>query len=503
MGAANHSSSRRASTLLATLATIVLFSGIVGIYLQTLIPKYRSAHQGASWRDALHAAEAGANHAIHELNEFAASGNNTSSYRWADKGWGLLDAVFSLNGERILGAALLPPLGGNNNQAVEKLSIDVYTREPVAPYHPWFRIRARGRASLPDRFVSADRRDGRLRRMKLGATDNGKSAPYVSRTVEVIVKPRHRFVRAITTVADMRLGYNDDWVVDSFDSSDPSRSQPGSAAGGVYPQDPAKRKSNGNIASALTRPEGEPFGKLIHGNGAHVAGEVQTVGGDDPQTRDRENVSGTSGMDESRIRDDFDDDIPAAQVPQWKLALPPPLGKTNFVAGAVGAPLRYVVPGNLGEFRVLPPVGGSKGAVEILVEGNLDVGALGSPRIIIPAGVTAAIFVKGDIRFGNATVNSGHESSRVASSLTVFGISESPLASYSASAGAEQTLAFYGPSYAVRMDGTVVTTGSMVAKSFQITNEGRGGFHYDEALGRSGDVTGWTVVSYFEDVRGE
>ena len=488
--------------MLAALATLALCSAMMVIFFQTLIPRYRSAHQAASWREALQGAEAGVNHAINELNQLAVSHPNTASYPWAAKGWSLLDPLFSLNGERLLDTSLLPLLGGSNNVSVTQLSIDVYTRQPMAPYHPWYRIRSTGKADLPDRFLGGDRRDGRLRRMQLSARTGGKSTPHVKRTVEVIVKPRHRFARAITTVRQLSLGESEEWLVDSFDSGNPEKSDPGTLAGGVYPQDVASRGSLGNIASAQTRPEDSPYGVLIQGNGARVAGEVQTAGGDDPLTGDHENVSGAGGMDESRIRDDFDEDIPPATAPSWVLPLPPPLGKTNFLSGTESLPTRYLVYGGLGSFSVLPAAPGATGYVEIMIRGNLDLGSGNGAKIVIPPNVKATVIVSGDINFGNGVVNSGDGSSKVAGNLTIFGVSTSLHASYKASGNAVQTLSFYGPNYAVTLDGTVTTVGAMVARSFQISGGGNGGFHYDEALGRSGDITGWVPVSYFEDTRG-
>ncbi len=64
-------------------------------------------------------------------------------------------------------------------------------------------------------------------------------------------------------------------------------------------------------------------------------------------------------------------------------------------------------------------------------------------------------------------------------------------------------LSFYGPNYAVSLNGTVTTTGSMVAKSFSVNGGGNGGFHYDEALGKGGDIAGWTIATYFEDARAD
>jgi hypothetical protein len=481
-----------ASTLLIAVMTIAICSVLLGVYLRTLIPNFRSAHQGASWREALQGAESGVNVCIHELNQLASSHTTTDSYPWAAKGWSLVDAVFSLNGERILNAAVLPLLGGSGEVSVSRLALDVYTRQPDAPHHPWFRIRSTGRSELPDRYLSADRRDGRLRRMKLAAREAGQSNPFVERTVEVIVKPRHRFARAITTVSGLALGNSSSWEINSFDSSDPNRSGPGTLAGGTYPLDPAKRGANGNIASAEKRPANDPYGVLIRGNGAVVEGQVQTAGGDNPTTLERENVSGSSGMDQSKIRDDFDETIEAARQPSWFLPLPPPLGNTNFLTGPAAAPIRYVVPGNLGAFTVLPALPGTTGHVEILVMGNLAIGSGDRAQIVIPPNVNAKIYVKGNVDMGNGRVNSNADSSKVASHLTIYGLSTSPAATYSASGDAQQILTFYGPSYAVRLDGDVTTVGAMVAKSLLIDGGGSGGFHYDERWGATGtSPAGW------------
>ena len=499
----NRDARRAGSTLFIAVMTIALCSIVIATYLQTLMPKFRSAHQAMAWRESLQAAEAGVNHALTELNTMAAANSDSSNYPWAAKGWSLIDALFSLNGERILDAALLPVLGSSSNSSVANLSIDVYTRQPTAPYHPWFRIRSTGQSALPDRLLSGDRRDGRLRRMKLSAKEAGKSSPFVKRTVEAIVKPRHRFSRAITTVADLSLGNSSNWTVDSFDSSNPDKSDAGTSAGGIYPADPTKRLENGNIASARTLPAESPYGELIDGNGARVHGQVQTSGGDNPGTVERENVTGNFNMDQSRIRDDFDDYIPPPPTPSWPVSLPPPIANGSFLAGTESVPLRYTVFGNLGSFQVLPAPPGTTGYIEILVKGNLNIGSGNSAEIIIPPNVKAMVYVQGNVDFGNGMVNTGTGSSKVASHLTVFGLSTSPSASYRASGNTEQALTFYGPNYDVDLNGTVKSTGAMVSKSFRISGGGNGGFHYDEVLGLSGDIMGWVLVSYFEDTRGE
>ncbi len=497
----NHQSDR-GGILVVALMTIAIFSLVIAALYSSLTPKYRSIHQGVSWQEALHGAESGADYGLRLLNQFAATTKDPDTYDWTGNQWSYSNASYTTNGERVLASGSLPALGGPSNVGVTRLAVDVYTRGSAAPYSPWFRIRSTARADLPGRYVSADKRDAALRRMKLGATTGGVSTPYVTRTVELLARPKFRFSRAITTALDMSLGNSANWGVDSFDSTDTAHSDPGTIAGGVYPNSAGDRLANGTIASLMPLPTGVPYGALIDGNGANVAGDVLTVGGDDPATAAHENVSGSGGMDQTRIRDDFDDEIPPVPVPSWSFVSANPAGNTNFVTGASPTTrTRYIISGNLGEFAVTAPAAGNTGYVEILINGNLDIGNGGGANIVIPPNVYATLYVNGNIDFGNGTVNANAASSKVASHLTVYGVHAT--GTYSASGNAEQIISFYGPNYDVTLSGTVTTVGSIVSKSFRINGGGNGGFHYDEALGRSGDISGWAVASYFDDARAD
>lgn len=498
-----HRSVSRGSTLIVAVLTIAVCSLIVGSLFQALLPRYRSVYQGANWQEALQGAEAGINFAQNTLDQFALSVPNPTAYDWTGNGWSFTDPTYSLNGERTLATASLPVMGGQNNIVVTSLAIDVYTRSSTPPNAPWFRIRSTARADLPGRFVSADKRDVELRRMKLGAKKNGNDDPHVTRTVEAIAKPRFRFSRAITTALDLTLANSANWLVDSFDSSDTNKSDAGTLAGGVYPSTQAKRQSNGGIATLKPEPAGVTYGPLISGNGATVNGDVQTVGGDNPGTIPHENVSGNGGMNQNRIFDNFDDEIPPMPKPSWASSTPPPAGNTGFLTGTAASPKRYIINGNLGAFAVTAPAAGTTGYVEILVNGNLSIGSGNGAKVVIPPNVYATTFVDGNIDFGNGTVNADASSSQVAANLKVYGVSSFGIPTYSASGNAVQILAFYGPTYAASLNGTVTTIGSMVAKSFSISGGGTGGFHYDEALSKGGDIAGWSIASYFEDARAD
>src|SRR6266478_1291841 len=157
------------SGLIIAAGAIALLSLMVGSYFLTLIPKYRSVHQSTSWREAQHAAQGGVNYALQTLNQFAASGADPDSYSWSSDWSGNSWSFTTAEGDHILNNTALPVFGGRDNSGVSDLRVDVYTREP-GTNRPWFRIRSSGRADVPGKLVSADRRDADLRRMALGAS---------------------------------------------------------------------------------------------------------------------------------------------------------------------------------------------------------------------------------------------------------------------------------------------------------------------------------------------
>ena len=237
--------------------------------------------------------------------------------------------------------------------------------------------------------------------------------------------------------------------------------------------------------------------------GTWVRGEVKTNGGDDPATTAHENVSGTSRIDQSRILSDFNEEIQPPTAPTWTTTTYSGTLPASFVTGTKASPTRYNLTGNLGTFAVTAPSAGTTGYINIIVNGNLSTGSGSGAGITIPPNVYASIWVRGNVDFSNASINSTSTSSRVASRLSVYGVSTSSTATYVASGNCVQILTFDGPNYSATLNGTVETTGSFVVKNFSISGGGTGGFHFDEELGRTAPIEGWDVASYFEDSRGD
>ena len=185
----------------------------------------------------------------------------------------------------------------------------------------------------------------------------------------------------------------------------------------------------------------------------------------------------------------------------WNSTSAAPSGNTGFLTGTQSTPKRYIINGSLGGFTVTAPAAGSTGFIEIIVNGDLNTNIGALKNIVIPPNVYATIYVDGNIDLTNGLINATAQSSQVASRLSIYGVSTAANPTYVAQGNGVQILSFYGPRYAIDLNGTVTTVGSVVSKSFLISGGGNGGFHYDESLGRGGDIEGWEVASYFDDSR--
>jgi len=333
-------------------------------------------------------------------------------------------------------------------------------------------------------------------RPSLRNDDVGKATdvpmPNVSRTVEVLVEPILPFELAIWGAQSVNLSPLGAWNVDSYDSSDPAKSNTGLYPGRGSPL----LQSNGHVACSQPAPADALYGPLISANGATVSGAVASNGGDDLSTPVHENVSGTIGLDQARIRDDFARAMNPVSRPSGGVVLQAPL-IGPFVAGTEDLPTQYLVPGNLGALRIAAPLGQARGMIVIMIDGDLN---LPGP-LIIPPGVTAVLFVRGSIYF-HENVNSGPWSSNRPSQLLIFGDCTGPIHKrLEAYGGISVCAAFYGPNCDVALDGGVDWCGSLASANFQVSGSGSGGVHYDEALATVGPAISFRIARYVEDVR--
>ncbi|HET6406603.1 MAG TPA: pilus assembly PilX N-terminal domain-containing protein [Chthoniobacteraceae bacterium] len=522
------------AALIAALIVLVILTSVAASVFMSSVPAYRGTYQASAWAEAKLAADAGVDFAMSELQKCAP---NPRAFNWA--GWTLPASAGGgsvpqdYDGERLYVApdtTLVQGGDGSTKPRILEVRVDVMTRDDNFARNAWYRIRSTGVADVPNAQLSLDKRDLTLRKMTL-------QKKQITRTVEVISRPVYLWEYALKTNGSMVLGGGTDWRIDSYDSRYATTSVNGIYAGSIA-------RDFGNIASNRALPEGTLFGILIDAEGAIVRGEVQTRGGDNPDTTVHENVEESQNIDQSRITDEFYEDLTEEPDPSWYVEDSGPTGRvdqtgdrtTTTIRSGTGLygqydyePYRVVIDWNggqaMGGFEVVndtasydPTTGaftpGSDRFVEIWIDGDVD---LGGSQIKVQKNVHVKIYLNGNLNFRNRDINYiSAEADRPRYSmrpadLLIFGkldAGSTPAPKVDSSGNGHIVAAFYGPQYAGNLDGNTEIMGSFVLNTYNIAGGGGSGgdslgagFHYDEALGVVGPVKSYRSVSYFEDTR--
>lgn len=544
------------STLLVALITMAVLTTVAASVFLSSVPAYRGTYQTSAWHEAKLAADAGVDYAMAALQNTAP---NPMAYSWP--GWTLEDGTSNVpanyDGVRVHvpAADMLGKGDGTSKPRVTRVEVDVITRDTNFMKNAWFRIRSTGLAEVNSSQLGLDKRDLSLRRMTLRKNE-------ITRTIEVLARPVYLWEYALKTSGSMVLGGGSTWVIDSYDSRYPLNgldpygnpvTDPRSSNLGVYSSNYSREY--GNIASDMTRPQTSPIGMLIDAEGAVVKGEVQTNGGDDPDTETHENVEDAEGIDPIRITSEYDEELKIADRPLWDddavnpitdpTKNPPdvthyPMSKMptdGFITNV--SPAAYPTAGETANNPVTIKIGAANGNqkfggftvknstpgkdrfVEIWVNGDVD---LGGSTIQVEKGVHVRLYLNGDLNFRNRDINYVMEAknapeagktpadySNQPADLLIFGMKEAsatPAPKVDSSGNGHIVAAFYGPQYAGNLDGNTEIMGSFVLKTYNIAGGGGSGgdsvgagLHYDEALGVVGPVKSYKAVSYFEDVR--
>jgi hypothetical protein len=471
----------RGSVLVWSVLIIAILSMIAAETLRVTSVKYQNALQTASWQESLLASESGVDLAMVELRKSLFAPPNHAWENWtAPPG---VDANYSLTTVPNAGLAGTP------------MSIAVNVDAPPALIDAgngwqYYRIRAIGTLPLTGLpRVSDNRQDARLRKLSLfwDRFTNGVLVsrplltPEVSRRVEAIVRPVSAFDQAIISSGTLDLT-NQNIVVDSYDSKDPTKS-----TNGLY--DAGKRQENGDIATD---------GTLIEAGNAHIYGDVSTNAG---------TVSGAANITGVERTDFYQELIPVSD-PSWPSVNPGAFTVTgtttlNGTATRGSANSRYILSQiALSGGQVLRLAGnpdGSQTYIEVYVTGDISVS--GSAQIVLDPGVTAAIYFDGNVDVaGNGLVNSKNQPQ----DLQLYGVT--PAAGVSEhvklAGNAQLTAAVYAPGHDVTVNGggsSGHVFGSIVGKT--VTMTGVTNLHYDEALSGSGKINDYKIVSWFEDTR--
>jgi len=475
-------STKTGSVLVWTVLVIAMLSLIAVETLRLVTVKYQNALQTSTWQEALLAAESGLDLAIVELRK--------SLYPQPNHAW---DGWNNPPGNEVTGYELttVPNAGLNGTPMTIETNVDAPT-QLIDPTNSWqyYRIRTVGTIPITGPARTSDNpQDTKLRRLSLRwerftngiLTPRLLTAPQVSRRVEAVVRPVSAFDQAIMSVGVVDLT-NQNIVVDSYDSTDPTKS-----TNGLY--DPVKRQENGDIATD---------GQLIEAGNAQIYGDVATNAG---------TVSGAANITGIERTDFYQEPI-SLGAPSWSTWNSSPslvTGTTTINADATkgSAASRYTLSSiSLSGNKTLTVAGnpnGSQTYIEIYVTGDISVSGTG--QIVVQPGVTATIYFAGNVDIsGNGVLNSNNQPS----DLMLYGIQPPTDTSEHVSIGGNSqiTASVYAPGHDVTVNGGGTNGhvyGSVVGKT--VTMTGVSNLHYDERLGSTGVVNNYKIVSWFEDNR--
>jgi len=475
-------STKAGSVLVWTVVVIAILSLIAVETLRLVTAKYQNALQTSTWQEALLAAESGIDLAIVELRKSLYPAPN---HAW--EGWN------NPPGNEVTGYELttVPNAGLDGTPMTIETNVDAPS-QLIDPTNWWqyYRIRTVGTIPITGPARASDNpQDTKLRRLSLHwerftngiLTPHLLTAPQVSRRIEAIVRPVSSFDQAIMSVGVVDLT-NQNIVVDSYDSSDSTKS-----TNGLY--DPAKRQQNGDIATD---------GQLIEAGNAQIYGDVATNAG---------TVSGAANITGVERTDFYQEPIPvgAPSWSSWNASPSSVTGTTTITASATkgSAASRYVLTSvSLSGSKTLTVAGnpdGSQTYVEIYVTGDISVSGTG--QIVVQPGVTATIYFAGNVDItGNGVLNSNNQPG----DLMLYGIQPPTTSSEHVNFGGNSqiTASIYAPGHDVTVNGGGTNGhvyGSIVGKT--VTMTGVSNLHYDERLGSTGVINNYKIVSWFEDNR--
>jgi hypothetical protein len=449
-------------------------------------------HQAASWEESLLTAEAGVDIALTEIRKQLWD----PQHAWT--GWTNANGTEAAPGPtsgavyRTSEALLRQGEGATLSRAV--VSVEAPTFLQDATGEQWYRIRSRGICGVPGgQIVAGAREDVMLRKLNLvydRQTRERLAVPTASRVIEAIARPQGAFQVPLLSLVTIDMT-NHNIVVDSYDSRDPNKS-----TNGGY--DESKRQWKGDIATN---------GKVINAGSAHIYGSASTNEG---SVLNADNVTGNYPDDPNRIRTDYYQEIikVTAPTPTPSPGTPSSISGSTTLTATAGDPLQVVVSGvSLSGSSTLKIAGAADGSptyAQIVCNGNWS--QSGQAVLELDPGVHVRIFIKGDADMtGNGVLNPNSPLN-----LQVYGCDRptnpdgtpASLGTLKIAGNGGFSGTVYAPNYNIEIKGGGTADnvfGAFVGQN--IFMNGVQSVHYDEALGEGGLITGYNIVSWFEDER--
>ena len=368
----------------------------------------------------------------------------------------------------------------------------------------WYRIRSTGHARLPGLArVSPDilgdlkgRHNNALRKFNLKydhLTGASLSVPEATRTVEVIVQPKTGFLPAL--LADSKLHLHDNNSVDSFDSTDPTKSSTIGGFAGQY--DPAKFQKNGDIGSNGSNDDAIK----IDGTHTQVYGDAGTNGG---------SFTNADGEIQSpgQINNSVSTKINPVPIPKWGLSGYPSINPaittvtTNKTLTVSADPSQNYYKINKIEDKKLDivlPTGVTSGTVNIWITDKMK------GEIHIPVGVTLNVYFSGKtFRPKDDAGKNGFDNDNLnAKYLNIYGV-DPVKGNIKMDFNIHDTSLYasvYAPSANLKLKSDLKTGVAFIGSFVGDEIDANGVFHYDEALNGIGEVIDYAKASYVEDPR--
>jgi hypothetical protein len=475
---------------------VVLIISILTFSTAVVLRSTQEAHTNtfrtASWEEALPAAESGIDLGIAELRKHATAPDQA----WKDP-W-----VSSITPTGVVTASCVATLthgGEGGSKTVSTIKVD--SPDSLVDYKGWryYRVRAIGMTELSgSKNAGTERRDLDLRKYSLRkdrVTGDALTQPHVTRSVEVIVRPKSAFSVAILSQTSI-VFTNHNIVVDSYDSTDSTKSTLGQ-------WDMAKRQKNGDVATN---------GTFISAGDAQIFGSLYTNGG---------SVSGISNVS-GQIHDDFNQDLQSIKQPEWTpSATSTPVGTDTFLvspsiatgsetilqAGPVPGVMNYklskVALGGNGDKITIKGDPTVRTYVNVWVTGDLSV--TGNGVIVVDPNVSVTFYTSGNVNLqGNGITNGSTDTDARPGNFQLYAIKplDGSSRSLTLAGNANMEAAVYAPDSDVEIKGGGSSgqfSGSVVGKT--VFMNGVTTVHYDESLARNGLIVDYRIVSWVEDTR--
>ena len=507
---------------MCALCTILIISLIGANVLLNCTTRYNvSSKQVKGWKEALYAAEGGADIAFSEVRKFVSSPGTA----FLSGGWTPTPGSFPIgNGPYYLGQKL----ANGNGSLQANVTVDRLTATLSGQPEYYYRIRSQGTATLlglprvgmDDRMDSVTKGDSLLRKIDFkydhfkatygdgdgnGLAIQTVSNPQITRRIETIAVPQFSTLFSGLETTGTFYGPGSAGLIDSYDSKNGPYTFVANNPSGQHYND----SHNGNVSDGTST--FTEFGPIY--------GNVTTNGGTVTH-KSNGTISGT-------IDNNVAFTVPPVVRPDTTSYTPGSGSTLNLPTGTtVANPATYYYSSLSDGLTIngqnvasgLPNAGKPAETYVTIVVGSAgattgDVGG----RIIVGTGVNAKIYFTGDLNtkardlvnnnvdgatgIYNADGTPSTDYSQ-AGHLQFYGVSpgDGSTEAISISPPGNVYAAFYAPNADFTVNGNPDIFGAVVCHNYY--NNGNTGFHYDKQLGLLlGPVTDYQIASYIEDIR--